>query len=50
VLRSGVKPGEQVVTDGQLRLMPGTKVSVSGPNASTNAQSTQQPARQGNGL
>src|SRR5689334_15953714 len=51
VLRSGVKPGEQVVTDGQLRLMPGSKVAVSGPTASsTNAQSTQPPARQGNGL
>ena len=28
VLESGVKPGETVVTDGQLRLTPGAKVSV----------------------
>jgi hypothetical protein len=25
-----LKPGEQVVTDGQLRLVPGTKVQVKG--------------------
>jgi multidrug efflux system membrane fusion protein len=28
VIKSGLKPGEVVVTDGQLRLTPGTKVSV----------------------
>jgi multidrug efflux system membrane fusion protein len=28
VIASGVKPGETVVTDGQLRLVPGAKVSV----------------------
>jgi multidrug efflux system membrane fusion protein len=28
VIKSGLKPGETVVTDGQLRLNPGTKVSV----------------------
>jgi multidrug efflux system membrane fusion protein len=28
VLQSGVKPGETVVTDGQLRLVPGSKISV----------------------
>jgi multidrug efflux system membrane fusion protein len=32
VVESGLKPGEIVVTDGQLRLVPGTKVSIkSGP-------------------
>jgi multidrug efflux system membrane fusion protein len=33
VLRQGVKAGEQVITDGQLRLVPGSKVDVkaSGP-------------------
>jgi membrane fusion protein, multidrug efflux system len=28
VLRSGVKPGEIVVTDGQLRLVPGSRITV----------------------
>ena len=28
VIESGVKPGEVVVTDGQLRLVPGAKVKV----------------------
>ena len=26
VIESGLKPGERVVTDGQLRLTPGTKI------------------------
>ena len=30
VIDDGLKPGEQVVTDGQLRLVPGTKVQVKG--------------------
>jgi multidrug efflux system membrane fusion protein len=37
VIRSGLKPGETVVTDGQLRLVPGTRVSIksaSGPKVS----------------
>lgn len=34
VIQDGLKPGETVVTDGQLRLVPGTRVSVkSGPGA-----------------
>jgi multidrug efflux system membrane fusion protein len=34
VVQTGLKPDEIVVTDGQLRLVPGTKVSVkSGPAA-----------------
>jgi len=32
VIKAGLAPGEIVVTDGQLRLVPGTKVSIkSGP-------------------
>jgi multidrug efflux system membrane fusion protein len=30
VIESGLKPGEQVVTDGQVRLMPGAKVEIMG--------------------
>lgn len=30
VIEEGVKPGEQVVTDGQLRLVPGSKIQVKG--------------------
>jgi multidrug efflux system membrane fusion protein len=30
LIEDGLKPGEQVVTDGQLRLVPGAKVSVKG--------------------
>ncbi len=30
VLKEGVKPGETVVTDGQLRLVPGGKISIKG--------------------
>ena len=30
VLRAGVKPGETVVTDGQLRLVPGSRISIKG--------------------
>jgi multidrug efflux system membrane fusion protein len=33
VIDDGLKPGEQVVTDGQLRLVPGAKVTTRGQNA-----------------
>jgi multidrug efflux system membrane fusion protein len=33
VIKSGVGPGERVVTDGQLLLKPGSKVSIRDPNA-----------------
>ncbi len=33
VIKSGLKPGETVVTDGQLRLNPGTRVSVKNDQA-----------------
>jgi multidrug efflux system membrane fusion protein len=28
VVREGIKPGETVVTDGQLRLVPGSRISI----------------------
>ena len=31
VVEDGLKPGEQVVTDGQLRIVPGAKVQVRTP-------------------
>jgi membrane fusion protein, multidrug efflux system len=30
ILKSGVKPGETIVTDGQLRLVPGSRISIKG--------------------
>ena len=33
VIASGLEPGETVVTDGQLRLVPGSKISVKGQDA-----------------
>ncbi len=35
VVKEGLKPGEQVVTDGQLRLSPGAKVEMQTPRATT---------------
>ena len=32
VIASGITPGETVVTDGQLRLVPGSRISVKGQN------------------
>jgi multidrug efflux system membrane fusion protein len=40
VIRSGLQPGETVVTDGQARLAPGAQVEVSGGPASVAAQPT----------
>jgi multidrug efflux system membrane fusion protein len=37
VIEKGLQAGETVVTDGQLRLAPGVKVSVKNTNSSTNA-------------
>ena len=31
VIEEGLKPGEQVITDGQLRLVPGSKIQIKGP-------------------
>ncbi len=40
VIKEGVKPGEVVVVDGQLRLTPGAKVEIKAPVGSENAQGT----------
>ncbi len=53
VVRGGVTAGEQVVTDGQLRLTPGKKVALAKPaNAASNAAASneQQGSKQGTGL
>jgi multidrug efflux system membrane fusion protein len=42
-ITSGLTPGETVVTDGQDKLQPGSKVDVRGP-AGTSVQKTDQPA------
>jgi multidrug efflux system membrane fusion protein len=41
VIEDGLKPGEQVVTDGQLRLVPGAKVQVKGQGAGQGGQGNQ---------
>ncbi|MGH7863704.1 MAG: efflux RND transporter periplasmic adaptor subunit, partial [Candidatus Binataceae bacterium] len=38
VIERGIKPGETVVTDGQLRLMPGSTVTIKTAPASSAAQ------------
>lgn len=51
VIQAGVEAGDQVVTDGQLRLTPGAKVAVSnGPSSTSQAASEGAPGKQGNGL
>jgi multidrug efflux system membrane fusion protein len=52
VITSGLQAGDQVVTDGQVRLTPGRKVALSTPaNAASNTESASQPGvRQGSGL
>ena len=53
LIEDGLKPGEQVVVDGQYKLQPGSHVSITAPEGSTPApgQSSQQgsPAEQGKG-
>jgi len=39
-----IKPGDKVVTDGQLRLTPGARVTVTQAPGDAGAQSTPQPA------
>jgi membrane fusion protein, multidrug efflux system len=41
VIEDGLKPGEQVVTDGQLRLVPGTKIQVKGQGTGQGGQGNQ---------
>ncbi len=52
VITSGVRAGDQVVTDGQVRLTPGKKVAFTKPaNSASNMEAnTQTGTRQGNGL
>ncbi|MBI4848672.1 MAG: efflux RND transporter periplasmic adaptor subunit [Nitrospirae bacterium] len=38
VIEKGLAPGEQVVTDGQIRLMPGAKVEIKGSGLTTETQ------------
>jgi multidrug efflux pump subunit AcrA (membrane-fusion protein) len=40
VVQSGLRTGETVVTDGQLRLAPGVKVNIKSAISSTNAPGT----------
>jgi membrane fusion protein, multidrug efflux system len=55
VIEKGLNAGENVVTDGQLRLVPGSRVEIKqaiappaapGPNQARPAASSQQPERQ----
>ena len=43
VIENGVKPGETVVTDGHLRLVPGSRVTIKPDTTKTNATKTNAP-------
>jgi multidrug efflux system membrane fusion protein len=43
ILKAGVKPGEMVVTDGQLRLNAGTRVSLKSDSSKPEATKSEQP-------
>jgi len=47
VIEDGLKPGEQVVTDGQLRIVPGAKVQVRTPGQGGRGQGGQGQGNQG---
>ena len=47
VIEDGLKPGEQVVTDGQLRLVPGAKVQPKGQGAGPGGQGSPGAGGQG---
>ena len=49
VITSGLKPGERVVTDGQLRLVPGARVDVkaAAPGATPGAPASPAPGKAG---
>jgi multidrug efflux system membrane fusion protein len=49
VIDDGLKPGEQVVTDGQLRLVPGAKAQPKGQNANQGGPSNPQGGQRGGG-
>ncbi|HTH49324.1 MAG TPA: efflux RND transporter periplasmic adaptor subunit [Candidatus Limnocylindria bacterium] len=44
VITTGLKPGETVVLDGQLRLIPGAKVSVKAPGSDSTTKTNAAPA------
>ena len=44
VIKSGVKVGETVVTDGQLRLVPGSKVNIKSPEPASPSTPSDNPA------
>jgi multidrug efflux system membrane fusion protein len=39
IIKEGVKPGETIVTDGQLRLVPGSRITVKAENSAPKAES-----------
>jgi multidrug efflux system membrane fusion protein len=43
IIAAGVSPGETVVTDGQLRLVPGAKVDARPPADTAQAPATEAP-------
>ena len=47
VIEEGLKPGEQVITDGQLRLVPGSKIQVKGQGQAGRGQGGDQNQGQG---
>ena len=47
LVSGGVQPGDTVVTDGHLRLVPGSRISVKGDNAQQATQSQPQEDRKG---
>ncbi|HYW74217.1 MAG TPA: efflux RND transporter periplasmic adaptor subunit [Pyrinomonadaceae bacterium] len=49
VIEDGLKPGEQVVTDGQLRIVPGAKVQVKVPGQGGGRRGDQNQGGQGQG-
>lgn len=47
VIEKGVESGEQVVTDGQMRLMPGARVAIKQPQAAKNEEQGAESEEQG---
>ncbi|MFN2576935.1 MAG: efflux RND transporter periplasmic adaptor subunit [Pyrinomonadaceae bacterium] len=47
LIEDGLKPGEQVVTDGQLRLVPGAKVTIKGQGSGQGGRGAQPEGGQG---
>lgn len=49
MIEEGLRPGEQVVTDGQLRIVPGAKVQARAPGQGGRGQGGQQPGQSSGG-